>query len=113
MWVGGLSQFDYKMSEKWNLAGGLDYRYYKGTHYTEIKNLLGGDYFINSANQNANEVKLVVGDKIAGQAYQNDRAGLVQWAGAFGQAEYSHGRWTAFLNVSFNFFLKGKITLEN
>ena len=100
MWVGGLSQFDYKMSEKWNLAGGLDYRYYKGTHYTEIKNLLGGDYFINSANQNANEVKLVVGDKIAGQAYQNDRAGLVQWAGAFGQAEYSHGRWTAFLNVS-------------
>ena len=100
MWIGGLSQFDYKMNEKWNIAGGLDYRYYKGTHYTEIVDLLGGDYFVNSANENATEIKKVVGDKIANQPYQNDRAGFVQWAGAFGQAEYSHGRWTAFLNLS-------------
>ncbi|MGY8926528.1 MAG: hypothetical protein ACKVJC_04450, partial [Flavobacteriales bacterium] len=25
MWIGGLSQFDYKANEKWNIAGGLDY----------------------------------------------------------------------------------------
>jgi len=100
MWIGALSQFDYKIDEKWNIAGGLDYRYYKGTHYTEIKNLLGGDYFINSADQNAIEIKKVVGDKIANQPYQNDRAGFVQWIGAFGQAEYSFGRWTAFFNLS-------------
>lgn len=100
MWLGALSQFDYKVNDKWNVAGGLDYRYYKGTHYTEITDLLGGDYFINSANKNATEVKLKVGDKIARYDYQNDRAGFVQWAGAFGQAEYSHGRWTAFINLS-------------
>ena len=99
-WIGGLSQFDYKMNKKWSFAGGLDYRHYKGIHYSEITDLLGGDYFVNSANQNATEVKLKVGDRVARFDYQNDRAGFVQWVGAFGQAEYSYGRWTAFLNIS-------------
>ena len=101
-WVGGLSQFDYEMNEKWKFAGGLDYRYYKGTHYTEIVDLLGGEYFVNESDLNAETSMKVVGDKIAREdrPYQNHRDGLVQWAGGFGQAEYSHGRWSAFANAS-------------
>ena len=101
-WIGGLSQFDYELSDKWSLAGGLDYRYYKGTHYVEVLDLLGGEYFINEADLNAETTMKVVGDKIAREdrAYQNHRDGFVQWAGGFGQAEYSYGRWTAFANVS-------------
>lgn len=101
-WIGGLSQFDYKLNEKWNFAGGLDYRYYRGEHYTVITDLLGGDYYINESDQNASTPMKRVGDKIAREdlPYQNHRDGLVQWMGGFGQAEYSHGRWTAFLNVS-------------
>ena len=102
MWIGGLSQFDFKANEKWNIAGGLDYRWYKGTHFTEIKDLLGGDYFVATTDENSATSMKVVGDKIsdASKPYQNHRDGFVQWAGGFGQAEYSHGRWTAFLNVS-------------
>ena len=100
MWIGGLSQFDLKVNDKWNVAGGLDYRWYRGEHYVEVLDLLGGDYFINDANKNAESPMKVVGDKIAGQNYQHDRKGFVQWAGGFGQAEYSSGRWTAFVNVS-------------
>jgi hypothetical protein len=100
MWVGGLSQFDYDLNEKWDIAGGVDYRWYKGDHYVEVVDLLGGDYFINDADKNASTSMKVVGDKIAGQDYQHDRVGFVQWAGGFGQAEYSHGRWTAFINAS-------------
>lgn len=99
-WVGGLSQFDWKINKKWTMAGGLDYRYYKGIHYVKLLDLLGGDYFANSANQNAATDMKVVGDKIGNKPYHGDRVGLVQWAGAFAQAEYSHGRWTAFVNVS-------------
>ena len=33
MWLGGISQFDYKATENWKISGGVDYRYYKGTHY--------------------------------------------------------------------------------
>jgi len=99
-WIGGLSQFDYKMNDNWNIAGGLDYRYYKGEHYNEVLDLLGGDYFVNAANENAPTDMKVVGDKIGRQPYHNHRDGLVQWAGGFGQAEYSKGRWTAFVNAS-------------
>ena len=101
-WVGGLSQFDYKLNKKWNFSGGIDFRNYRGEHYTEVTNLLGGDYFINSSNQNAASPMKKVGDKIARAdlPYQNHRDGLVQWLGGFGQAEYSHGRWTAFVNVT-------------
>ena len=35
----------------------------------------------------------VVGDKIGRQPWHNHRDGLVQWAGAFGQMEYSKARW--------------------
>lgn len=102
MWIGGLSQFDLKANDKWTVAGGLDYRYYKGTHYTEIVDLLGGDYYVNETNKNSTSARKFVGDKIAdaSKPYQNHRDGLVQWMGVFGQAEYSSGRWTAFLNLS-------------
>ena len=101
-WLGGLSQFDYELNDDWKLAGGVDYRYYKGEHYTEVVDLLGGDYFINESNLNAETNMKVVGDKIAREdrPYQNYRDGLVQWAGGFGQAEYSKGRWSAFVNAS-------------
>ena len=64
--------------------------------------LLGGDYFINEANQNAPTTMMQVGDKIAREdlPYQNHRDAIMQWMGGFGQAEYSHGRWTAFVNAS-------------
>lgn len=99
-WVGGLSQFDYKPNADWNFAGGLDYRYYKGEHYYVLTDLLGGDYFVNNQDLNAASPMKVVGDKIGRQPYHNDRDGIVQWAGGFGQAEYSKGRWSTFLNIS-------------
>lgn len=100
-WLGYLGQFSYDMNSKWNFSGGLDYRMYKGEHYREIVDLLGGDYYVNSGNANSDNMKRV-GDKIAdsGKPYENDRAGYVQWGGVFGQAEYSGSRWTAFLNLT-------------
>lgn len=100
MWVGGISQIDLAVNDNWNVAAGLDYRWYRGEHYTVVRDLLGGDYFLNDKNQNAENPIRKVGDKIAAQDYQNHRDGFVQWAGGFGQAEYSKGRWTAFVNVS-------------
>lgn len=101
-WAGYLGQFNYEMNNKWSFSGGLDYRNYKGTHYREIVDLLGGDYYINNSDQNSTTQMKRVGDKIAdvGKPYENYRDGYVQWAGVFGQAEYTGTRWTAFLNLS-------------
>ncbi|MGM0479752.1 MAG: TonB-dependent receptor [Bacteroidota bacterium] len=100
MWIGGISQFDYDANDYWNFSGGLDYRYYKGEHYTELRDLLGGNYWVNTHDKNSVNPMKTVGDKVGWQPYHNHRDGLVQWAGAFGQAEYSKGRWSAFANVS-------------
>lgn len=100
MWIGGVSQVDWKISPNWNFAGGVDYRYYKGSHYTEITDLLGGNYFVNNQNQNSPTSMARVGDKIGWEAYHNDRDALMQWIGGFAQAEFSKGRWNAFVNVS-------------
>ncbi|XOV67325.1 MAG: TonB-dependent receptor [Fluviicola sp.] len=99
-WLGGLSQFDYDYSPYLSFAGGLDYRYYKGEHYNEVLDLLGGDYFVNTQDRNSESDMKQVGDKIGRQPWHNHRDGLVQWAGAFGQMEYSKGAWTAFVNAS-------------
>lgn len=100
MWLGAVSQFDYKLSEHWEISGGLDYRYYQGEHYTELRDLLGGNYWVNSNDKNGMTNMKVEGDKVGWQPYHNHRDALVQWAGAFGQAEYNKGRWSTFVNLS-------------
>lgn len=101
-WVGYLSQFNYNYSKNLQFAGGLDYRFYKGTHYRVITDLLGGDYYVNNSNQNQASPVLREGDKMAeaNKPYENHRDGLVQWGGAFGQMEYSGTRWTTFVNLT-------------
>ncbi len=101
-WVGYLGQFNYEMSKEWNFAGGLDYRFYKGQHFQEITDMLGGDYFVSNSNVNENDPNKMLrkGDKVALNTFNNNRDGLVNWAGVFGSAEYSGTRWTAFMNLS-------------
>ncbi|MCH2224007.1 MAG: TonB-dependent receptor [Crocinitomicaceae bacterium] len=120
-WIGGLSQFDYQPNKDWKISGGLDYRNYKGTHYNEVLDLLGGEYFVNNQNQNAESAMVVVGDKIGRQPWHNHRDGLVQWAGGFGQVEYVKPKWSAFVNVSavanfykgVDYFLGRQMVLED
>jgi hypothetical protein len=99
-WAGYLSQFNYEYSKKLNFAAGLDYRFYRGEHYQQVEDLLGGDYFLDNANKNAVTPMKVVGDKIALNSFSNHRDGLVNWMGAFAQMEYSGTRWTYFVNLT-------------
>ena len=118
-WVGYLSQFQYNYSKNLSISGGLDYRYYKGSHYQEINDILGGDYYINSSDLNAASPMRREGDKIALNTYNKDRDGFVQWGGVFGSVEYSNTRWTTFVNVSgvlnsykgVDYFMKKRLTV--
>ena len=99
-WLGYLGQFNYNISKNLEVSGGIDVRYYEGRHYQRIEDLLGGDYFINDADKNASSPMKRVGDRIAKNAFNADRSGLVQWTGAFGQIEYSGEKWSYFVNLS-------------
>jgi len=95
-WYGLLSTFNWEINSMFTLSGGLDLRTYKGQHYGEVYDLLGGDFMRDDANKNKNQYdKMVVGDKIY---YHND--GLVRWGGIFAQLEFKKGNWTAFLNLT-------------
>ena len=95
-WTGLLSTFDYQINDNFNLSGGIDLRSYKGEHYREVADLLGGDYYTDDGNQNeAKDTKKYVGDKIG---YYND--GLVRWGGLFAQLTYERGPLTTFVNLT-------------
>lgn len=100
-WIGGLSTIDYRINKKWKFNAGLDYRYYKGTHYKEAYDLLGGDYVVSTTNQNSSNQTWLEGS-IVGDSYKyrNHRDGYVQWVGAFVQGEYKSEKWSWFGNLS-------------
>ncbi len=100
LWVGAVSQVDYKINNAWKFTGGLDYRWYKGEHYYEVRNLLGGDYYLDFNNRNDPNYMKKVGDKIAKQPYHNHRDAIMSWYGAFTQIEYSKNRWSWFANLA-------------
>ncbi|WP_439129693.1 TonB-dependent receptor [Polaribacter sp.] len=94
-WYGVLSTLKTELNDNLTFLTGLDYRGYKGIHYTELTDLLGGQYFADDSDIN-NPTKLAqVGDKIS---YDND--GLVGWLGGFAQIEYAKDNISAFLSAN-------------
>ena len=85
-WMGLLSTLNYDISDMLTLTAGVDARYYKGEHYREVRDLIGGDYWYDSKFGPSK-----VGDKIA---YWND--GIVTYGGLFAQLEYTKGIFNAF-----------------
>lgn len=95
-WYGLLSTFNYTINDAFTLSGGLDLRRYKGEHYEEVYDLIGGDYVMDQADANRDPHSQVrVGDKTN---YHDD--GIVEWGGFFGQLEYLSGNLSAFVNVT-------------
>lgn len=95
-WYGLLSTFTWEINSDWTLSGGLDARTYRGEHYGEVYDLLGGNYFLNNSNKSRYTYDpLYEGDKVY---YNNDSK--VRWGGLFVQAEWKKGNWSAFLNLT-------------
>ncbi len=94
-WYGLLSTLRYELSDKLTLIGGLDWRNYRGQHFREVTNLLGGQFYLDDDNVNNPINAARVGDKID---YHND--GIVKWLGFFGQLEYSQDALSAFVSLS-------------
>ncbi|WP_317167425.1 TonB-dependent receptor domain-containing protein [Winogradskyella vidalii] len=94
-WYGILSSLTIDLSDDLVLLTGIDLRDYKGIHYNEVKDLLGGQYYADDGNVNDPDALAKVGDKYS---YYND--GLVGWAGLFGQLEYSKDKTSAFLSLA-------------
>lgn len=86
-WFGLLSTARFRINESFVLSGGLDGRSYKGDHYREVYDLLGGTGFRSS--------NLQVGDK-----FDYHYTGNVNQIGAFTLLEYKKDRISSFVNLS-------------
>ncbi len=96
-WYGALSTFKHDFSENLHLLAGLDARHYKGEHYREVRDLLGGDYWFEQYKYavdgaGGRDQYKTVGEKIA---YDND--GVVTYGGLFGQLEYASNKISTFV----------------
>jgi hypothetical protein len=111
LWTGLISTYSNKFGQYVDFYGGLDFRYYKGDHSTEITDLFGGKYFMddqdrssvlahnnaNAANPNWIYQKLGVGDIV-----YRDFSGFVVQEGVFSQAEFNKGPLSSFVSGALN-----------
>ena len=103
-WFGLLSTLNYHINQNWSSMLGIDARYYKGSHFQSVYDLLGGDYAID--NLNASQ-PTGFGNTSYGMKYLGDTIGyfndaFVKWGGVFGQVEFKKDKWSTFITASIN-----------
>ena len=91
--IGAISKFKIIFSDNFKMQAGIDWRKAQIEHYREVRDLLGGKFFVDNSNEyeSGNEYNKVLGDKIAYHFTNN-----VDWIGYFVQGEYSNEMITAF-----------------
>jgi len=118
-WYGLLSTASYQLDTAIRLTFGVDARFYRGSHYRMVYDLMGGDYYVATATSDGktndnNQIKGYYypsmptykdpnyknaikreGDKIL---YNYD--GLVDWGGLFSQIEYKKNKVSAFATLT-------------
>jgi hypothetical protein len=81
---GLISKLNYDVSDELEIQFGVDWRTAGIEHAREVRDLLGGDYYVDYADDNAPDGKVVtLGDIIA---YHNETT--VDWLGGFVQGKY-------------------------
>jgi len=89
---GLISKLHYDLSDELKLQVGIDWRTAGIEHAREVRDLMGGDYYMDYADDNASDGKRVeLGDIIA---YHNETT--VDWLGGFVQGAYASGPLSAY-----------------
>ena len=96
--IGAISKLNYDLSDAIKLQFGLDWRTAGIEHAREVRDLMGGDYYLDFSDDNVPDGKRVeLGDIIA---YHNETT--VDWLGFFGQGSYSSGPINAYGMAGFS-----------
>jgi iron complex outermembrane receptor protein len=89
---GLISKLNYDVSDELEVQVGIDWRTAGIEHAREVRDLLGGDYYVDYADKNAPDgKKVMLGDIIA---YHNETT--VDWIGGFLQGKYSTGKFNLY-----------------
>ena len=102
VWTGALSTLNTQLTKELNFTVGVDGRTYKGTHFREMRDLVGGSFykdpFTPKATVDANASSYYDVTKVTPVtnrvAYDYD--GLVNYLGTFSQLEYTKNKLSVF-----------------
>jgi len=108
-WYGLLSNLQYDANENWSMNFGLDARTYNGIHFRQLENTFGldgyndnfrtdrpNDYVITET-FDADPWSALFNSADNDQRYDYNYEEVIQYLGAFGQAEYSNDNFSAFI----------------
>lgn len=107
-WTGIVSTMNHKINQYLDLTLGLDARSYRGEHFREVRDLLGGSARYDAVNglvgvhEYASNYGNIFHVTPVDQRVAYDNDGLVKYAGLFGQAEYSKDKLSAFVTGAIN-----------
>ena len=117
--IGAISKLDWEVTPEFTISTGLDWRTAEIEHYREVRDLLGGDYYVDSSSDfwtTDEQQRRGLGDKI-----NYDFTNNVDWIGAFLQGQYElenvilygMGGWSSIKYDHENFFINdGGSTLK-
>ena len=92
--IGAISRAFVKLSDNLNASVGVDWRTAEIEHYREVRDLLGGKFFVYTGNDfdaTDADYRKGLGDKI-----HYNFTNTVDWIGGYGQLEFSDGPITAY-----------------
>jgi len=100
-WFGLLSTYTKQVDKNLEVSGGVDLRYYKGTHTNVITDLYGGKFFIdNTPRPHYMTTNYLYNKLTTGDIVYRDYDGFVMSEGVFGQAEYTMDAMNTFISGS-------------
>lgn len=95
-WYGLLSTLQWQVAENLTFTGGVDLRSYRGDHYREVRDLMGGEFTRQLENtRRPDDFRYRLGDQ-----FDYNYSGFVNWAGTYGLLEYKKDKISAFVNLS-------------
>jgi hypothetical protein len=100
VWTGMISTLDHEFSESLSLSAGIHYRYFRSVLQQKVRDLLGGDFYIDDHAWSLSGVAGRNQVKNTGDIVKVDNGALIHYVNLFAQADYAKDRWSAFLAAS-------------
>ncbi len=111
MWYGMVTNYEHIINENLTLNAGFDIRLYHGTHFRQVVNLLGANYYTdaNSVQYGSRNISKTFDanpwQALSNYADESDRIGYdydekINYGGLFGQAEYAKDNYSFFIQGS-------------
>lgn len=89
--IGDILKLSYQATDELEIQAGLDWRTAEIEHYREVRDLLGGEYYVETNNELNPNYQARLGDKVA-----YDFTNTVDWIGGYVQGEYETDKYSVY-----------------